>query len=87
MATSDTRESLYWVSPQGVRYGIEWDQNTLQVLGIDPRRAVQAPWPMLRIFAAGPAINRATALLARDTIGAGGVVAPVGAADQQTAGR
>ena len=26
---------------------------------------------MLRIFAAGPAINRATALLARDTIGAG----------------
>ena len=87
VTTSDTRESLYWVSPQGVRYGIEWDQSTLQVLGIDPRRAVQAPWPMLRIFAAGPAINRATALLARDTIGAGGVVAPVGASDQQTAGR
>ena len=87
--TADTRESLYWVSPQGVRYGIEWDANTLQALGIDPRRAAQAPWPMLRTFAAGPAINRATALLARDTIDAGGVVAPVatgGPADQQHAG-
>lgn len=86
VVTSDTRESLYWVSPQGVRYGIEWDRNTLQALGIDPRRAVQAPWPLLRTFAAGPAINRATALLARDSIDAGGAVAPVPAADQQTAG-
>jgi len=84
--TSNTRESLYWVSPQGVRYGIEWDENTLQALGIDPRRAVQAPWPILRTFAAGPAINRATALLARDTIDPGGAVAPVPAANQQIAG-
>jgi type VII secretion protein EccB len=84
--TSDSRESLYWVSPQGVRYGIEWDQNTLQALGIDPRRAVQAPWPILRTFAPGPAINRATALLARDTIDGGGAVAPVPAANEQNAG-
>jgi type VII secretion protein EccB len=81
--TSNTRESMYWVSPQGVRYGIEWDQNTLQALGLDPRRAVQAPWPILRIFAAGPAINRATALLARDTIDPGGAVAPVAAPGEQ----
>lgn len=74
--TADTRESLYWVSPQGVRYGIEWDQETLQALGIDPSRAVQAPWPILRSFAAGPAISRANALLARDTI------VPVGTAAQ-----
>lgn len=67
-ATSDTRESLYWVSPQGVRYGIEWEQNTLQALGIDPAQAVQAPWPMVRTFAAGPVISRANALLARDAI-------------------
>jgi type VII secretion protein EccB len=84
--TSDTRESLYWVSPQGVRYGIEWDQNTLQALGLDPGRAVQAPWPILRTFAAGPAINRATALLARDTIDSGGAVAPVAAPGPQNAG-
>ena len=83
--TSDTRESLYWVSPQGVRFGIEWDQSTLQALGLDPGRAVQAPWPILRTFAPGPAINRATALLARDTIDAGGAVAPV-AVNQQNSG-
>lgn len=65
---SDTRESLYWVSPQGVRYGIEWERGTLQALGIDPARAVQAPWPILRTFAPGPAISRANALLARDAL-------------------
>lgn len=70
--TSDTRENLYWVSPQGVRYGIEWEQNTLQALGIDPQRALQAPWPIVRTFAAGPAIGRSSALIARDTISPAG---------------
>ena len=69
---ADTRESLYWVSPQGVRYGIEWEPNTLQALGIDPLRAVQAPWPIVRTFAAGPVISKANALLARDTISPSG---------------
>ncbi|MCW1958210.1 MAG: type VII secretion protein EccB, partial [Mycobacterium sp.] len=41
---ADTRESLFWISPQGVRYGIDWEQNSLQALGIDPGSAVQAPW-------------------------------------------
>jgi hypothetical protein len=27
---ADTRESLFWISPQGVRYGIDRDQNTVQ---------------------------------------------------------
>jgi len=75
--TSDTRESLYWVSPQGVRYGIEWEQNTLQALGIDPQRALQAPWPIVRTFAAGPPISKANALLARDTISPAGQAAQV----------
>ena len=82
--TADTRESLFWVSPQGVRYGITADQNTLQALGIDPLRAVQAPWPILRTFAAGPPISRANALLARDIIEPGGAIAvlpPSGAHD------
>ncbi len=77
VVTSGTRESLFWVSPQGVRYGLEWDRDTLQALGIDPGRAVQAPWPMLRTFAPGPAINRSSALVARDAIDAGGSVAPI----------
>jgi type VII secretion protein EccB len=69
LITSDSRESLFWLSPQGVRYGIERDQSTLQALGMDPGRAIQAPWPILRTFATGPAISRPNALLARDAIG------------------
>ena len=44
------------------------DRATLSALEIDPARAVQAPWPILRIFAAGPAIDRDDALLERDSI-------------------
>lgn len=75
VVTSDTRESLFWISPQGIRYGLERNQNTLQALGIDPRRAVQAPWPILRIFAPGPPISAANALVARDVIDPGGAMA------------
>ncbi|CAM3049101.1 type VII secretion protein EccB [Mycobacterium intermedium] len=75
--TADSRESLYWVSPQGVRYGIQSEPRTLQALGLDPRRAAQAPWPIVRTFASGPAISRAAALVARDAIPAGGSVGPI----------
>lgn len=84
--TSDSRESLYWLSPQGVRYGIQWDQQTFHALALDPRAAVQAPWPIVRTFAAGPAISRDSALLAHDTIASGGPVAPIPGADYRTAG-
>jgi hypothetical protein len=77
---------LYWVSPQGVRYGIQWEHRTLQALSLDPARAVQAPWPIVRTFAAGPAISRDNALLARDTIVSGDAVAPVSQFEHQTAG-
>jgi type VII secretion protein EccB len=77
VATADSRESLYWISPQGVRYGIQSDHPTLQALGLDPRLAVQAPWPIVRTFAAGPAIGRDAALVARDAVTAGGAVAPI----------
>ena len=86
VATSDSRESLYWLSPQGVRYGIQSDQRTLQALGLDPRMAVQAPWPIVRTFAAGPAISRDSALVARDTVSGGGAVAPIPEANQQVGG-
>lgn len=84
--TSDSRESLYWLSPQGVRYGIEWDRATLQALALDPRLAVQAPWSIVRTFAPGPAISRESALLTRDTVAGGGAVAPVPGGNDRTAG-
>jgi len=86
VATSDSRESLYWLSPQGVRFGVQWDDRTLQALGLNSGSAVQAPWPIVRTFAAGPAISRESALLARDTITGGGTVAPIPEANQQLGG-
>ena len=75
--TSDSRESLFWVSDNGVRFGIVSDEETLRALGLDPAMAVQAPWPLLRTFAAGPALSREAALLARDTVPALGKAAVV----------
>ena len=66
--TDYSRESLFWVSDNGVRFGIDADEATLRALGLDPGAAVQAPWPLLRTFAAGPALSRQAALLARDTV-------------------
>jgi ESX secretion system ATPase EccB len=86
VATSGSRESLYWLSPQGVRYGVQWDQRTLDALGLNPGVAVQAPWPIVRTFAAGPAISRESALLAHDTIAGGGAVAPIPEPNQQVGG-
>lgn len=86
VATSSSRESLYWIAPQGVRYGIQSDQRTLQALGLDPRNAEQAPWPIVRTFAAGPAISTDSALLARDAVTSTGTVAVIPHADQQATG-
>jgi type VII secretion protein EccB len=66
--TSDSRESLFWVADNGVRFGIAPDDSTLRALGLDPAMAVQAPWPLLRTFAAGPALSQQAALVARDTV-------------------
>ncbi|MCV7377158.1 type VII secretion protein EccB [Mycobacterium alsense] len=66
--TSDSRESLFWVADNGVRFGIASDESTLRALGLDPAMAVQAPWPLLRTFAAGPALSQQAALVARDTV-------------------
>ncbi|MFY2858575.1 type VII secretion protein EccB [Mycobacterium sp. THU-M104] len=75
--TSDSRESLFWISPNGVRFGIVADDASLRALGLDPAAAVQAPWPLLRTFAAGPALSQQAALVARDTVPALGKVAVV----------
>ncbi|POX84842.1 type VII secretion protein EccB [Mycobacterium kansasii] len=75
VVTADSRESLFWVSANGVRFGIANDESTLRALGLDPSHAVQAPWPLLRTFAAGPALSREAALLARDTVPTLGQVA------------
>lgn len=67
---SRSRESLFWLSDNGVRFGVASDDPTLGALGLNPQLAQQAPWPLLRTFAAGPQLSREAALLARDTVAA-----------------
>ncbi len=63
--------SLFWVADTGVRYGIDQESGstgnvkTVEALGLKPP-AVSIPWPMLALFAAGPTLSRADALLAHD---------------------
>ena len=57
---SVSRDSLWWVSDQGVRYGIELDDSALKPLRIATAAARQAPWVLIRTFAPGPALSRET---------------------------
>jgi type VII secretion protein EccB len=73
-----SRESLWWISDQGVRYGISLDEESLRSLGISPGVARQAPWPLVRVFAAGPALTRQDALTQHDTVDRPAEAAPLG---------
>jgi type VII secretion protein EccB len=65
--------SLFWVSDTGVRYGIDNEAEnsaagrgkTVEALGL-AEPAVPVPWSVLSLFASGPALSRADALLAHD---------------------
>jgi hypothetical protein len=73
-----SRESLRWISDQGVRYGIPLDDESLRSLGITPGLARQAPWPLIRVFAVGPALTRADARTQHDTVSGPAEAAPLG---------
>jgi type VII secretion protein EccB len=69
--------SLFWVSDTGVRYGIDTETGeaagnpaagrgkTVEALGLSTP-ALPIPWSALSLFAAGPTLSRADALLAHD---------------------
>ena len=64
-----SRDSMWWISDQGVRYGIvSLEDSALKPLGMSPASARQAPWPLIRVFAPGPALSRADALTQHDTL-------------------
>jgi type VII secretion protein EccB len=62
---SATRESLFWVSDLGVRYGIDAveHENPAAALGMttDP---LPAPWAVVTLLAPGPTLSKADALVA-----------------------
>ena len=73
-AASPATGSLFWVSDTGVRYGIDTEADssgtaghgkTVEALGLNAP-AVGIPWSILSLFATGPTLSRADALLAHD---------------------
>jgi type VII secretion protein EccB len=73
--SSVSRDSLWWISDEGVRYGIALEDATLRPLGIATGSARQAPWAMIRSFAPGAALSKADALTQHDSL------TPVGGAE------
>ncbi|MGE2816779.1 type VII secretion protein EccB [Mycobacterium heidelbergense] len=73
--TSPGTGALFWVSDTGVRYGIDNEADsatgaaghgkTVEALGLNAP-AIPIPWSMLSLFANGPTLSRADALLAHD---------------------
>lgn len=58
-------ESLYYIDPQGVRYGISND-DTAKNLGLSG--AVTAPWQVVGLLVEGPVLSKDAALLEHDTL-------------------
>lgn len=79
---SSRRESLYWISGSGVRYGIDAQlggtgpDQTLTSLGL--RTPVLAPWNIVSLLAVGPTLSQKDARLAHDGIPPDRVVAGLG---------
>ncbi|BBX10427.1 ESX-3 secretion system ATPase EccB3 [Mycolicibacterium aichiense] len=63
--------SLFWVSDTGVRYGIGGDpkagEKTVAALGLS-EPPMPIPWSVLTLFAPGPALSQADALVAYDAV-------------------
>ena len=58
-------EALYYVDPQGVRYGLA-DQQTASALGLPTPKT--APWEIIRLLVDGPVLSKEAALLEHDTL-------------------
>lgn len=70
-AASPPAGSLFWVSDTGVRYGIGGDRTTTEktvaALGLS-QPPLPIPWSVLTLFAPGPALSQADALVAYDAV-------------------
>lgn len=58
-------ESLYYVDPQGVRYGLP-DADTASKLGLTSPRT--APWQVVSLLIDGPVLSKEAALVEHDTL-------------------
>jgi type VII secretion protein EccB len=74
-ADSARRETLWLVSDNGARYGVPFDDEALQALGLKNVAPRLAPWPLLRVWPAGPELSRQAAMTMHDTLA--GSAAPI----------
>jgi type VII secretion protein EccB len=58
-------ESLYYIDPQGVRYGLP-DEETGATIGLSA--PVTAPWQVVSLLVDGPVLSKQAALLEHDTL-------------------
>jgi type VII secretion protein EccB len=58
-------ESLYYIDPQGVRYGLA-DEETASILGLSAPKT--APWQVVGLLVDGPVLSKQAALLEHDTL-------------------
>jgi type VII secretion protein EccB len=58
-------ESLYYIDPQGVRYGLP-NEETARVLGLNA--PATAPWQVVSLLVDGPVLSKQAALLEHDTL-------------------
>ncbi|WP_343601679.1 type VII secretion protein EccB [Mycobacterium sp.] len=58
-------EALYYIDPQGVRYGLP-DAETAKTLGLTSPK--KAPWQIVRLLVDGPVLSKQGALLEHDTL-------------------
>jgi type VII secretion protein EccB len=58
-------ESLYYIDPQGVRYGLP-DEQTAAKLGLSAPRT--APWQVVSLLVDGPVLSKEGALVEHDTL-------------------
>ncbi|WP_078294650.1 type VII secretion protein EccB [Mycobacterium sp. D16R24] len=72
-----TKESIWWLAPNGVRYGIPLNDPAVDALGIDISAASQAPWPLVQVYAEGPLLNRTNAEVKQDTLAPGKAPVPL----------
>lgn len=67
---SPARETQWWISDAGVRYGLVntggTGTSTSAALGL--YSPVQAPWPALAVLAVGPGLSKEAALVSQDTV-------------------
>lgn len=64
---AQTAESLWWLSEEGARFGVDGSRDVRTALGLTVTPS-PAPWVALRLLPQGPTLSKADALVEHDTL-------------------